>query len=537
MEKKLSSLIKEIEILSIKYSESDPTISSLVFDSRKVQTGSLFFAWPGTHIHGNTFIARAIENGAAAIVYQDNLPEEATQAFENASKNGKPVAALQVKSSRFVMAAISASFYDNPSSKMGIIGVTGTEGKSSTVSFIWQLLRLAGKKAGFISTVEYSLGGDALANPEHQTTPEAPIIQEKLYQMVENGCEYAVVESSSHGLSEKLNRLGNVLFDVVAMMNVTHEHLEFHGTWEQYRFDKANLFRSIEKHDHKKLVLGKETTIPSFGIVNLDDKSADYFAGCTTKQVLGFTTKNASSVLSNVKRLEIKNIQENASSLSFDLDNLARIQTSINGFFNSFNITCAILAVSGILEKSTSQIAPLAAELTGIKGRITPVICGQPFEVIVDYAHTPSSFETIFPPIKERCKQSGGRLFSLFGSGGERDTQKRPLQGAIASKYCDFVFLADEDPRGEEPKRLLADIAVGCKDEDGKPLVLNERLFIIPDRKKAIRACFKMAQKNDIILLLGKSHENSIIYKDFVMPYDEISEAKTALAEMGFTQN
>ena len=163
-----------------------------------------------------------------------------------------------------------------------------------------------------------------------------------------------------------------------------------------------------------------------------------------------------------------------------------------------------------------------------MKGRMTVIDKGQMFEVIVDYAHTPSSFETIFPPVRKRCK---GRLFAVFGSGGERDLTKRPIQGEIAGKFCDIVVLADEDPRGENPEELLKMIALGAEKAGKK---LNENLYIIPDRKKAIRTVFKMAQKGDIVLLLGKSHENSIIYKDFVMPYDEISEAENALSEMGF---
>nr|MCR5698821.1 UDP-N-acetylmuramyl-tripeptide synthetase [Treponemataceae bacterium] len=310
------------------------------------------------------------------------------------------------------------------------------------------------------------------------------------------------------------------------------EHLEFHGTWEQYRFDKANLFRAVEKHDHLKTINGTEISVPSFGIVNLDDKSADYFAGVTTKQVFGYTTRGNSSVLANVKQINIKNIESDISHVSFDLDTLGKFTSPVAGAFNAYNITTAILAVAGILGINATDTKPMTEKLIGIKGRMTPIDCGQPFEVIVDYAHTPSSFETIFPPIRSRCK---GRMFCLFGSGGERDTQKRPVQGAIASKWCDIVFLADEDPRGEVPEKLLEDIAAGCVDSEGKALVRGERLFIIPDRKKAIRECFKMAKKDDIVLLLGKSHENSIIYKDYTMPYDEIAEAKSALKEMGFT--
>ncbi|MCR4790200.1 MAG: UDP-N-acetylmuramyl peptide synthase, partial [Treponemataceae bacterium] len=214
-----------------------------------------------------------------------------------------------------------------------------------------------------------------------------------------------------------------------------------------------------------------------------------------------------------------------------DIDSLGRFHAPVAGAFNAFNITTAMIAVAGILNINITDLAKLNKDLTGIKGRMTTIDKGQPFELIVDYAHTPSSFETIFPPLRKRCK---GRMICLFGSGGERDTQKRPVQGAIASKYCDLVFLADEDPRGEVPEELLEDIAAGCKDENGKDLVRDERLFIIPDRKKAIRKAFSLAKKDDIVLLLGKSHENSIIYKDYVMPYDEISEAEKALKEMGF---
>jgi len=188
----------------------------------------------------------------------------------------------------------------------------------------------------------------------------------------------------------------------------------------------------------------------------------------------------------------------------------------------------SLLAVHGMTGKSVEELAPLVEKLVPVKGRMTVIDKGQPFEVIVDYAHTPSSFETIFPPIRKRCT---GRMICLFGSGGERDTEKRPLQGAIAARFCDIVILADEDPRGEDSMDLLNQIAVGSRKEGKSD---NDDLFLIPDRPKAIRFAFSKAKKNDIVLLLGKSHENSIIYKDHVMKYDEIAEAEKALAEMGY---
>lgn len=539
---------------------SNIPISNLVFDSREVTKDSLFFALPGIHANGNNYIPQAIEKGANAIVFQDELDHELQLKIAKAitkrqieatvyegNVNYFPVL-IKVKDSRFAMAPISDYFYDSPSKKLVIIGVTGTEGKSSTVSFIWQLLRLCGKKAGFISTVEYSFGDEAIANPQHQTTPEAPIIQHHLNKMLENGCQYAVIESSSHGLSPKTNRLGNVLFDCGVFMNVTLEHLEFHKTFEQYKKDKANLFRLLDCHDHIKEIAGEKLTIPSFGVVNLEDPSAKYFIDSTKKQVYGFTTQGKAGKAATDKEVDLPEIPENINyfeglnicaekeGISFDVnihenaDKNETLQLTANlpGAFNAYNIMASIIAVSKLTNLSYQEVASKVKDVVPIKGRMTVIEQNQPFEVIIDYAHTPSSFETIFPPIRKRCK---GKMIALFGSGGERDLTKRPLQGKIAASYCDTVILTDEDPRGEDSVELLKMIAVGSQEQGKK---LDEDLFIIPDRKKAIRYAFSIAKKDDIILLLGKSHENSIIYKDYVMPYDEISEAQLALSELGY---
>lgn len=539
---------------------SNIPISNLVFDSREVTKDSLFFALPGIHANGNNYIPQAIEKGANAIVFQDELDHELQLKIAKAitkrqieatvyegNVNYFPVL-IKVNDSRFAMAPISDYFYDSPSKKLVIIGVTGTEGKSSTVSFIWQLLRLCGKKAGFISTVEYSFGDEAIANPQHQTTPEAPIIQHHLNKMLENGCQYAVIESSSHGLSPKTNRLGNVLFDCGVFMNVTLEHLEFHKTFEQYKKDKANLFRLLDCHDHIKEIAGEKLTIPSFGVVNLEDPSAQYFIDSTKKQVYGFTTQGKAGKAATDKEVELPAIPENINyfeglnicaekeGISFDVnihenaDKNETLQLTANlpGAFNAYNIMASIIAVSKLTNLSYQEVASKVKDVAPIKGRMTVIEQNQPFEVIIDYAHTPSSFETIFPPIRKRCK---GKMIALFGSGGERDLTKRPLQGKIAASYCDTVILTDEDPRGEDSVELLKMIAVGSQEQGKK---LDEDLFIIPDRKKAIRYAFSIAKKDDIILLLGKSHENSIIYKDYVMPYDEISEAQLALSELGY---
>ncbi|NLM01251.1 MAG: UDP-N-acetylmuramoyl-L-alanyl-D-glutamate--2,6-diaminopimelate ligase [Treponema sp.] len=519
----------EIEIFFYK----DVEISSIEFDSRKVKKGSLFFALPGLHFHGNSFIKEAINKSAHAIVFQDKLNNET---FALAEKMQIPL--IKVSDTRFAMSPASDEFYDKPSEKLICIGVTGTEGKSSTVSFVWQLLRLCNKKAGFISTVEYSIGEESVSNPEHQTTPESPIVQRQLFEMVKNGCEYAVIESSSHGLSKKTNRLGNVLFDCAIFMNVTQEHLEFHGTLEQYKFDKANLFRALDKHEHKKNINGKEKLIQPLGIVCADSENAKYFCDATKKNIVGFSMNN--NVVENSKNycgsLFVKNFYEDSKGIDFNVNSYEnKLRINLPGTFNLYNVSAAILAVNNLINNFDKPvlsfdetIATSLPKLKTVKGRMSIIDEGQNFEVIVDYAHTPSSFQTIFPPLKNRCK---GKIISLFGSGGERDTKKRPVQGQIADEFSDIIILCDEDPRGENPMNLLQDIANGIKNKKQ-----NETLFLIPDRPKAIRKAFDIAKENDIVLLLGKSHENSIIYKDYIMDYDEITEAKKALNEKGFTK-
>lgn len=619
MQKKLYDFTNTVKILQTLNTDKNPIISTLEFDSRKVTKGTLFFALPGTHIHGNTFIHKAIENGASAVMYQDNLPDEALKFATE-----KEVPLLQVESTRFAMSPIAAAFYDNPSNKMKVIGVTGTEGKSTTVFLVWQLLRALGKRAGFFSTVQYSLGDAAINNPEHQTTPEATIVQFQLNEMLQNGCEFAVVEASSHGLSSKTNRLGNVLFDAVAMMNVTHEHLEFHGTHEQYKSDKANLFRALDSHNHKKNILyaspevkltscqscsdtasdSQKTkqseafrdmgptimSIPSFGIVNLEDPSAEYFIESTKAPVYGFTTKgeagasvkgltsDAPSTLfktaaepCGTNNLEAKNskpisiwegtkISSDSRGVNFTFEgpetvaqntkNVCEPNLRINlpGTFNVYNTMAAVLLVAGIMQIPTQTVTAHLLDLLPVKGRMTLIEQGQPFEVLVDYAHTPSSFRTIFPPLRKQLAsktENQGRLMCLFGSGGERDVKKRPEQGKIAAQYCDVVFLCDEDPRNEKPIDVLEDIAVGCEEPktaelrkitipESSSIQRDKTLFLIPDRATAIRKMFSIAKKDDIVLLLGKAHENSIMYKDFNMPYDEICEAQNALEEMGY---
>lgn len=487
------------------------TIQGLAYDSRKVGPGFLFFALKGLHVDGHDHIGAAVGAGASAVVHEAPVPVKVPG-----------VAYIRVADSRAAMSPIAARYHGFPSKKLAVVGVTGTEGKSTTVWLIYRLLDLAGRRTGFVSTVEYRVGDVVLPNPEHQTTPEATTVQEQLARMVDSGFEYAVIEASSHGLSPRTGRLDDVEFDAGLVTNVRHEHLEFHGTWERYRDDKANLFRALDATGHRKTLGGKNVEFAPFGVICADDPSATYFAGVTKHPVYTYSAAGKADLWADAAAIDERGasfvIHQGAESYP------ARIE--LPGAFNIENVLGAALMAHKLAGIPIAELVPLLPKLEPVKGRMTRVDKGQPFEVLVDYAHTPSSFETVLPSIRRRVN---GRVICVFGSGGERDVQKRPAQGRIASEYCDIVILSDEDPRGEEPMVLLEDIAAGCV---GKRRGVD--LLLIPDRAAAIRKAIALAEPGGAILLLGKSHENTIIYADGPIPWDEISEAGKALEEAGF---
>ncbi|MGP1438442.1 MAG: UDP-N-acetylmuramoyl-L-alanyl-D-glutamate--2,6-diaminopimelate ligase [Treponema sp.] len=514
-EKDITTCLDNVNVCSIK--GKPQKVVALHYDSRKVVPNSAFFALDGIHTDGKTFINDAIKKGAKVIIYEGELTQ-----FQN------DVLYISVKNIRDAMAHISSSFYDEPSSSLCVIGVTGTEGKSSTTSFIFQLLKLCKQKAGFVSTVSYSYGDETKPNPEHQTTPESTQVQEHLAKMKDKGVFYAVLESSSHGLSEKTARLKGVLFDVGVCLNITQEHLEFHKTIECYRSDKANLFRMIgEEKIHQK----SSINIASFAVINEDDKHSSYLKTIIKTPVYSFTHNKEK--FENTKEGNVFLIEDvkEAEFLSFSLlyfkngmFKKLNIKTKLHGSYNADNITASIIVAFHLLNISLEELSSLIEKIDPITGRMFSINEGQDFEVIIDYAHTPSSFNAIFPTIKERIKKRGGKVISLFGSGGERDIQKREEQGRIADLYSDIIILADEDPRGEDSTELLEMIAKGINNKKR-----GESLFIIPKREKAIEKAFSIANKGDVVLLLGKGHENSIIFKDRVQPYNEEGTARSIL--------
>lgn len=528
--KRLSILLSETETTEIRGS-GDPLITSIRYDSRAVTEGGLFVAVTGFHVDGHDYIGDAIARGAAAVVVERP---------ETAGAVPPDVPLVVVPGSRPALSSIAAVFYDHPSRELYVIGVTGTDGKSSTVAFIEQILTAAGFRTGLISTVTVKTGDTLEKNPNRQSTPEAVELQGYLADMRSAGKEIAVVEATSHGLSPRTSRLADVDFDLAVFTNLSHEHLEFHGSFGQYRDDKANLFRALDRAP-RGLVAG-EADARRFAVVNAGDEHGEYMAGATRRPTLryGISGEPAGPGLraapAAVLDLTARDVSPGIDGTSFTLadgaGNSRPLRLPMPGVFQVENVLAALLAAAGATGRSPLELAAAVEALVPVEGRLVPVGRETPFAVVVDYAHTPNSYEKLFPIIRA---STPGRIIALFGSAGERDIEKRALQGAVAARHCELIVLCDEDPRGEDPAAILRAIESGINTADPDRR-RGEGYLVIEDRRAAIRAAVDRAEPGDTIVLLGKGHERSIIYAEGPRPWNEAEVALEVLIEAGYEQ-
>ncbi|MBA7534431.1 UDP-N-acetylmuramoyl-L-alanyl-D-glutamate--2,6-diaminopimelate ligase [subsurface metagenome] len=500
----LSGLLQNIEVLK-SHGSLGQTIKGIAYDSREVKEGFLFAALSGLHTDGHRYIEEAIVRGAVAVLHSQDL-----------SQYRREISYIQVENSRGSLSALSAALFNYPSRELSVVGVTGTDGKSSTVWFIYQLCEALKKSAGFISTVQFKAQAEEEKNTLRQSTPEAPEIHKLLRQIKDSGSTIAVVEATSHGLSSRTSRLADVDFDVALLTNVTHEHLEFHGTFEQYRSDKANLFRALSRSPLK-------AGTPRFGIINMDDPNHEYFRSQSDSPVFSYSLNNHQA------DLYAANVVADLYGSTFTLHYREEEQNaavSLPGLFNLENIMAATLTILELFEVPLAAVCAQLSAVKGVKGRMEIVDLGQPFRIIVDYAHTPGAFTRLLPLVKEHTR---GKLTAVFGSAGERDIEKRVQQGEIAARYCERIILTDEDPRGEDPMTILHQIASAI--ELAAP---GKELFLVADRKEAIKLALARAEKEDTVLLLGKGHESTIIYSTGAVHWDEHSTARLCLEELGY---
>jgi UDP-N-acetylmuramoyl-L-alanyl-D-glutamate--2,6-diaminopimelate ligase len=492
----------------------DTPISSVAYDSRAVQPGSLFVAVRGFHTDGHHYIEQALAQGAAAVVYED--PEY----------NGRlSVPSAYLNSTRVGLAAIAAAFYGYPGQHMRVVGITGTDGKTTTTFLASVALEAGNFVTGLMGTADFKIAKRLWSNETRQSTPEAPEVQALLHDMVLAGCTHAVVESTSHALSAGWNRLGGSAFDIAVLTNVTHEHLDFHGSVEQYRRDKARLFEMLGEDRRTQDLNAIKTR--KIAIVNADDPHHQLYldAAPATAERLTYAVHTNADIQASQMISSREGLQCNVTTPWGSRE----VRLLLTGDFNLYN---ALAALSVALVEGVDLDAALVAlgKVPGVRGRMERIEQGQPFTLLVDYAHTPGSFEKVMAMVRPLTH---GQLIAVFGSAGERDREKRPIQGAVAAQYCDLVVLSDEDPRFEDREEIIAQIAKGVA-EANRTRNTACTCLQIPDRRSAIRAALKAARAGDIVLLLGKGHEACIIYGSEKTPWDEAAEARAALRELGW---
>jgi UDP-N-acetylmuramoyl-L-alanyl-D-glutamate--2,6-diaminopimelate ligase len=482
------------EVLSL---SGDPGVSGVEYDSRRVTPGCVFVAMRGESSDGNRFIDSAISAGAAAVV-TDSAAEKARAG----------VAWAAVPNGRRALARISANFYKKPAERIAIAGITGTNGKSTTAFLVEAILAAAGRKSALIGTIEYHVAGKVLPAPH--TTPEALELNRIFSEALGNGATDAVMEVSSHALAQE--RVFGVPFDVAVFTNLTRDHLDYHKTMEEYFAAKRVLFE------------GCGTDVPRAVVTNVDDEAG--------VKIAEFSRKRSSVVLKygwEHGDLHASKVEITTRGTRFDLvtpEETIAVYSALIGRVNVYNI----LAAAGAGYARGCSVQAIAKGIDGlvcVPGRFERVECGQPFTVVVDYAHTDDALRNLTALARELVSAAKGRVLTLFGCGGDRDRKKRPLMGEAAGRGSDFVVLTSDNPRSEDPLAIINDALVGLQKTGVK-------YSVEPDRRKAIALAVGEARPGDIVLLAGKGHEKVQVGREGGVPFDDLEVARGALLGAGF---
>jgi UDP-N-acetylmuramoyl-L-alanyl-D-glutamate--2,6-diaminopimelate ligase len=475
----------------------DPQITGIASDSRRVEAGSLFVAIAGGSADGHRFIPDAIKQGAAAVVAERDLSPALAVPY------------ARVADGRAALALLCAAWRGFPARKMRVIGITGTDGKTTTTTFIHSILTAAGEKAGMVSTVAASIGQRQIDTGLHTTTPDAPDMQEYLAEMLAAGSTFAVLETTSHGLHQK--RVDACEFDVAVITNITHEHLDYHGTFENYRDAKATLFRMLGASARKP---GQ----PKIAVLNADDPSYTYLRAIAADRHISYALDAPADVTA-------RDIIEAADGQSFAaITPVGRFPVAIAlpGRYNVANALAAI-SVAVALGLPVAAIQRGLAAVEHISGRMERIEEGQDFTAIVDFAHTPNALERALTVARAMTK---GRVIVVFGCAGLRDRSKRPLMGEVAGRLADFTVITAEDPRTEHISTIMAEIAAGLHKAGRRE---GEGYVPIAERAVAIAFAVNMAQAGDLVIVTGKGHEQSMCYGTREYPWDDHAAMRQAL--------
>lgn len=460
---KLSELLKSVSILQIA-GPAETEITGVNIDSRKIEKGHLFVAIKGTQTDGHKFIAKAIELGATAILCED-MPEEKIES----------VSYLQVASTEDVVGQVATNFYGNPSKKLKLVGVTGTNGKTTIATLLYNMFRKFGHRCGLLSTVCNYIEDEAIA-ADH-TTPDPIELNHLLHRMVEAGCEYAFMECSSHAIAQK--RIGGLTFAGGIFTNLTRDHLDYHKTFENYRNAKKAFFDGLPKE--------------AFAITNADDKNGSVMVQNCKANIKTYSIRQMADFRAHI-------IECHFEGMYLEI-NGREVGVQFIGKFNVSNLL-AVYGAAVMLGKNPEDVLVVMSTLKSVAGRLEPIRSKDEITAVVDYAHTPDALENVLNAIHEVLEGKEGHVITVCGAGGNRDKGKRPLMAQEAVKQSDRVIITSDNPRFEEPQDIINDMLAGLTPQQMKKVVS------IVDRKEAIRTACMMAQKGDVILIAGKGHED-----------------------------
>lgn len=463
-------------------------ISSITFDSRKVRKDTLFVATRGTSVDGHDFISKAVEAGAAAIVCE-TLPEDRK---EN-------VAYVKVADSTLALGFIACNYFDNPSRKLKLVGVTGTNGKTTTVTLLYNLFRNLGYNVGLLSTVQNKINNEII--PATHTTPDALSLNELLATMADKGCEYAFMEVSSHAVVQ--NRIAGIEFAGGVFTNITHDHLDYHKTFDEYIKAKKRFFDLLPDN--------------AFALTNKDDRNGMIMLQNTK-------AKKYSYSLQNVADYKCRIIENHLNGLLLQI-NGQELWVKLIGTFNAYNVL-AVYAVAHLLKQNETNILTTLSNLNSVEGRFQYVKSKGGIIGIVDYAHTPDALKNVLETIKD-IRTGNEQVITLVGCGGDRDAAKRPVMAGIACQYSNKVILTSDNPRSEDPEEILNQMQKGVDPVDAK------KTLRITDRREAIKTACTLAKNGDIILVAGKGHEKYQEIKGVKTHFDDMEILKETIQTLG----
>jgi UDP-N-acetylmuramoyl-L-alanyl-D-glutamate--2,6-diaminopimelate ligase len=479
--KELKEILFGVNIDSV-YGDTNLSISGISFDSRQVKQNNIFIAIKGYDLDGHNYIDQSINNGASVVVCE-KLPKKI---------NEYEIVFIKVKCSKTALYTISSNLYGNPSSKIDLIGVTGTNGKTTITSLLYKLFNNQGIKSGLISTI--SIEYEEFTENSKNTTPDPVLLNHHLNEMVKRNIKVCFIEVSSHGIKQK--RVFGRDFKGIVYTNLTHDHIDFHKTFKDYRDTKKEVFDTLNKN--------------SFALINIDDKNGKFMTQNSSARVYTYSIKSKSNFSCRI-------VEQQLNGMLLNIEN-SEIWTKLIGEFNAYNVL-AIYSVGKIYEIDSLNLLTNISELNSVQGRLQSFLSNSNVTVIIDYAHTPDAVENVLSTIN-KIKKSNQNLITVIGCGGDRDKAKRSMIGKICSDLSYKVIFTSDNPRSENPESIIKDIVSGVSNYN------NNKILVEIERSKAIEEAKKNSEEGDIVLIAGKGHEDYQILKNKVIKFDDFKIAK-----------